>query len=125
MKKNDVYLIGMIILAAVAFLVAMRLWRRHNDTGNGMVEVTVDGEVYGTYPLEQDLVEQIMLENGDYNLLQIRDGYAEVTDANCRDKICINHTRIRYRGETIVCLPHKVVVEIIGGEENDVDGVTH
>ena len=32
---------------------------------------------------------------------------------NCPDKICVNHAAISKKGETIVCLPHKVVVEVV------------
>ena len=37
-------------------------------------------------------------------------------DANCPDKICEGHNKISYKGETIVCLPHKVVIEIVADE---------
>ena len=45
-------------------------------------------------------------------------------DANCPDKICEGHQKISYKGETIVCLPHKVVIEIVTDDsENELDVV--
>ena len=42
-------------------------------------------------------------------------------DADCPDKICINMGTIRKKGQTIICLPHKLVVEITDGKEMDTD----
>ncbi|MCR5754593.1 MAG: NusG domain II-containing protein [Acetatifactor sp.] len=125
MKKNDIYLICIILIAAVGLVIFMRIWQRTNDSDSARAVVTIDGQEYGTYPLNKNITEKITQENGEYNLLQIRDGYVEVLEASCRDKICVNHKHIHYQGETIVCLPNKVVVEIVGGEENDIDGATH
>ena len=42
-----------------------------------------------------------------------------MTDADCPDKLCVKTGRISKTGETIVCLPHRVVVEIIGAAADD------
>ena len=46
--------------------------------------------------------------------------------ADCKDQICADHKAIEKSGETIVCLPHKVVIEIQSedGKEQELDGVT-
>lgn len=46
--------------------------------------------------------------------------------ADCKDQICADHKAIEKSGETIVCLPHKVVIEIRSedGKEQELDGVT-
>ena len=45
-------------------------------------------------------------------------------EANCPDEICVHHKPISKNGETIVCLPNKVVVVIKNGIEREVDGGT-
>ena len=80
-----------------------------------------NGKIYQQIELEQNNTIKIEQENGDYNEVVIQDGYVWMTDADCPDKLCVKHNKIHYNHETIVCLPHKVVVEIIGGEENTVD----
>ncbi|CCZ53222.1 putative uncharacterized protein [Clostridium sp. CAG:75] len=43
--------------------------------------------------------------------------------ADCPDKICVHHKGIRSNGETIICLPHKVIVTIQSSKTGDLDGV--
>ena len=58
--------------------------------------------------------------------MQIKDGKVTMKEADCRDQICADHKAIEKSGETIVCLPHKVVIEIKSenGKEQELDGVT-
>lgn len=44
--------------------------------------------------------------------MEIKDGYADCTEADCRDGLCVNQKKISKVNETIVCLPHKVIIEI-------------
>lgn len=125
MKKNDIILIISILVITLVAVLGLNIWQRQNTDDSAMAVVTIDGEEYASYPLSVNRTETIELPDGSYNVLNISDGYAEVTEASCRDQICVNHFHIHYSGETIVCLPNKVVVEIVGGEEDDVDGFTN
>lgn len=125
MKKNDIILIISILVLTLLAVLGLNIWQRQNTNDSAMAVVTIDGQEYGSYPLNENHTETIKLADGSYNILKISDGYAEVTEASCRDQICVNHFHIHYSGETIVCLPNKVVVEIVGGEEDDVDGFTN
>ena len=124
MKKNDVILIAVLLVVALLTAGGMRIWQMNNTKDTANVVVTIDGEVYGTYPLSEDRTERIELPDGSYNILIISDGYADVTEASCPDQICVKHNHIRYSKEAIVCLPNKVVVTVEGGEDNDIDGST-
>ncbi|NLL78090.1 MAG: NusG domain II-containing protein [Clostridiales bacterium] len=120
-KKNDLILTGIILIIALAAILFMTLTREEG----GVVVVTVDGEVYKTLPLDEDTTLLIGDEQGDYNVLKIEDGEAAMTEANCPDKICVMHRSIHYDHESIICLPHKVAVEIQNGEESNVDIITN
>lgn len=124
MKKNDVIMIGIIVVIALATWVGVNLYGEQN-TKDAQAVVTVDGEVYGSYPLSEDREVKIEAESGGYNLLIIEDGAASIEEASCPDKICVNHKPVDKTGETLVCLPNKVVVEIQNGEEADVDASTN
>jgi hypothetical protein len=118
MKKNDFFLIGIVLLVSFALMGWHYL---KTDSGKGSVVVTVDGEHYGTYDLD---TEQTVNIQGT-NTLQIKNKSAIITDADCPDKICVYHKPITRNGESIICLPNKIVVSIEKGERRILDGVTN
>ena len=125
MKKNDLILIAVILVVTLASIAGIRAWQFNNTKGFATAVVTIDGAVYGKYPLSEDVTQRIELSDGSYNILNISGGFAQVSEASCPDQICVKHNHIKYAGETIVCLPNKLVVEIEGGEDNGIDGSTH
>ena len=116
MKKNDLILAAVVILAAAAILV-FQFFRQ--DSGEHYVEVTVDGEVFGTY----DLAEDQTVEIDGTNRLVIKDGAARMEWADCPDQICVNHRAVSREGESIICLPNQVVISVTDGEEAELDGI--
>ena len=118
MKKNDWILVAVIlVLAGIGFFIYISLGRQ----SAGIVKVTVDGELFGTYSLEKEY--EIKINNTNH--LMIKDGQADMVEANCPDQICVNHQKISKNKETIVCLPNKVIVEIVGGEDTELDVVAN
>lgn len=45
-------------------------------------------------------------------IMVIEDGKVYMQEADCPNQICVHHTPISHRGETIVCLPNRIVIEI-------------
>jgi hypothetical protein len=116
MKRTDLILIGIILVLAAAGL----FYINANKTNGDKVVIKVQGEVYKELPLNKDTTLEIQGLGGT-NILVIKDGYADMTDADCPDKLCVQQSRISKDGESIICLPHQVVVEIESSETNDVD----
>lgn len=52
-----------------------------------------------------------------YNLLAVSGTHVWMEAADCRDQICVHHIPIADGGESIICLPHKLAVEIVGGAD--------
>ena len=125
MKRNDIILIAVIMIVTLVTMAGMRIWQKSSTSDSAVAVVTIDGSVYGTYPLSEDVTERIGLADGSYNILTISGGYADVVEASCPDQICVHHNHIRYSGESIVCLPNKLIVEIKGGEDNRIDASTY
>lgn len=88
------------------------------------ITVTVDGQLYGTYTLSEAREIPIELDGGISNVIVIEDGAAYMKDADCPDKLCMRQGAISRDGQTIVCLPHKLVVEVIGGEKEAYDSIS-
>jgi len=123
-KKNDIILIGAILLLALAAYMGVSLFQSAN-TRNPEAVVLIDGKEYGSFPLDADVVERIELSDGSYNVLVIKDGKADVVEASCPDGICVNHRAVSKQNQSITCLPNKLVVEIRNGEESEVDAITN
>ena len=113
-RRNDLIFIALLLAVVVLAGAGMYFLRGEGDT----VTVTVDGALHGTYPLSQDTVVEITTDYG-YNRLVIRDGKATMEAADCPDGICADHRPISRVGESIVCLPHKVVATVFSAEPTD------
>lgn len=123
-RKNDIILIAVILVLALASYVGIRYYQGIS-TREATAVVTVAAKEYGRFLLNRDTTERIELPDGSYNILEIRNGKADVTEASCPDGICVHHQAIYRQKESIVCLPNKVVVEIENGEESVVDSVAN
>ena len=118
--KNDIYLAA--VFAAVSLLLfALFFLLPGTQKGNTAV-VTIDGREYGRYDLTEDQTVIIENEHGR-NVILISNNTLQMTEADCPDKYCVSKGTISNVGETVVCLPHRLVAEIIseGGEEPLVD----
>lgn len=109
-RKNDLIFITALLVILTLSGLAFFLCREEGD----VVAVEIDGKEYGTYTLSEDRTIEIRTgENGEeLNRLVIRDGKAFVEIATCPDGICAAHKPISREGESIVCLPHRVVITV-------------
>lgn len=116
-RKADIILGILLILVGLASTYAVT---RDHNTGD-MVYVLVDGKTYGYYSLLEDQTVEIH-ENDNINKITIKDGCVSMDFSNCSNQDCVQHRSISKTSESIVCLPHKVVVEI-HGEEAELDAI--
>ena len=123
MKKRDIILVVCVIAAALILYAVLKL--TSGESGSQAV-VTIDGDVYGTYSLDTPQEIEIETEYGT-NVLCIEDGEIYMVEADCPDGYCISQGKISRGNETIVCLPHKLVVTISSDEEqeDDFDAITN
>ena len=115
--RNDVILIVSVLLVSVVALVYLFVFRKQGDT----VKVTVDGKLYGTYSLSQNHSENIHTgQNGEeLNRFVINDGKVYMEKASCPDGICVAHRSVFRDGESIVCLPNRVVITVISDSSDE------
>lgn len=108
--KNDFILIGTVIVLAAIFIVLFTLLAKKGKT----VEIIVDGKTQYSYNLnDKDEIVVLTGESDEFqNTVIIDDGKVYIESANCPDKICVAHKPISKEGQTIVCLPHKLVVAV-------------
>lgn len=114
MKKKDIILGIGIIAAALLMLLVLQINR--GEEGN-RIQVILDGKIYGTYSLEKNQVIEIE-EGSFYNKIRVEDGKAYMEEANCPDGCCEEQGKISRHTQTIVCLPHKLVVEVLEADND-------
>lgn len=108
--RRDLLLAGsLLLLAGVLFFLF-----RPGGRGAWAV-VTADGAEVARYPLDEDRTVRLGDDTG-YNILQIAGGAAAVIEADCGDHTCVRTGEISREGERIVCLPHKLMIRIEGGD---------
>ena len=121
-KKWDIIII--ILLVTLSFLpeliLGVILKKDYKET---YAQITIEGKVYKNIPLSthkgQDTIE-IKTKYG-LNVVELKDNKIAIIDADCPDKICMKPGFIESVGENLVCLPHKLMVEVKG--ETSEDGV--
>ena len=128
-QKNDIKLVVVLLVIGFVIMGIMQLLKQEG----GEAIVTVDGEEIASYSLDKNGSYEITGGDGGKNTLVIEDGQAYMSQADCPDELCVKTGRVQYDGETIVCLPHKVVVTIqsdekakvkeSGNSEMDIDAV--
>lgn len=113
MKKRDFLFAFLVILLAAASFWAIKLCQKGADT----VRITVDGELF----CEKSLYENCEIDINGTNTAVIENGSVYMKSATCPDKLCIGQGRAKDSSKRIICLPNKVVIEVI--KKSDVDTV--
>ena len=118
-KKKEMIAVLILIIIAVVSFVCIKFFAE----GKGKyVKVYVNEKLTKTFDLKKDREYFIETKLG-YNLLIIKNEKARILDADCPNKICVDKGYISKNGESIICLPHNVVVTIESSEEKEVDAV--
>ena len=94
------------------------------DAETNQEESNVNGTETARYSLAEDAEIRLESENGGYNILVIKNGKADITEASCPDHVCVDQRAISKTGEAITCLPNKTVITIDSKEEAEIDFVS-
>lgn len=112
-RKNDIVFIGVLFFSVCIIGIVFLIFSKAGDT----VTVTVGKTFYGEYSLDEDCVVEIRTDDA-YNILVIENGRAYIREASCPDGICSAHHPISRDGESIICLPNRVVITVSAKTEN-------
>jgi Uncharacterized protein conserved in bacteria len=120
-KKNDFLLIGAVLLICLIAVCIMNVTKKE---GSKLV-ITVDGKIYDTLDLNKNTTYTVKGTDGAYNTFEVKDGTVQMLEASCPDKLCVHQKKIRYHHQTIVCLPNKVVLQVISDKKSNVDMIAN
>lgn len=115
--RADIILLIVLVAAGLAATAYLAM----SGHEGGRVRIESDGKEFATYSLYEDREVVVKSKNGT-NTVVIESARVYVKDASCKNQICANHPSINHSGETIVCLPNRLLVTIEGrgGDEPDV-----
>lgn len=113
LKKLDFVIIGVLILITLVSSAAAII-STSKKYENLYVNIEVDGKPYSRVPLSNRNDKIKIQTSYGSNIVEIESGKVHIYDADCPDKICIKDGFISKPGQILVCLPHKVVIQIVG-----------
>ena len=112
-QKFWLFLIGALLLVSAAASVLIFRGRAEASAAR----IYQDGECIRTIELDRvDAPFSFTVEwEGGYNLIEVERGRIRISAADCPDQICVNQGWISDSTVPIVCLPHKLMIEIVSG----------
>ncbi|GAA0340060.1 NusG domain II-containing protein [Oceanobacillus sp. FSL W7-1293] len=117
LKPWDVILVILLVLLSflpVGIFVLQQSQYAEEDSVNVAV-ITVDNEIVEEIQLTGNTETreiEIEISDHDNNIIEVDNERIHIKSATCSDQICVRTGYISRPGQTIVCLPHKLVVEI-------------
>ena len=123
MKKHKfdiIIVISLIFVAAVSWIIINNIYQSKGS----YIEIIVSEKVKDTLPLDKD-TEYRVAEKDFMNVIKIKDGQVYMEAADCPDELCVKQGKISKNGQSIICLPHKVVVRVVSADDSDVDADTN
>mgnify|MGYP000846727659 FL=1 len=124
MKKGDLIIIVILAVALISWFIINNPGTVENER---QIVIETNGDLYKAITMEEGMEQQefhIELENGKYIDIVVDENGAYVKDVVCPDKVCQKTGLINRVGQSIVCLPNRVVVYIEGQEESEIDGIS-
>ncbi len=116
MKKGDYVVI--VVLAVIIFLSFLVFLPEKGEGKSTTAVIKVDGELYKEIKLTDNYNNFIEINSKfGYNKIDILGKRVKITEADCEDKLCKNMGEIESPGQSLVCLPNRLIVYIEGDTE--------
>ncbi len=105
------------LLLAAVVLSAGFIFLKKEKPSAPVARITRDGELLREIPLDE--VEEsysfVVEDELGSNTILVEPGRIRVSEADCPDQVCVNQGFISDGTVPVVCLPHKLMIEIVGG----------
>lgn len=120
MKKADIFLIIFFIISSISL--SFYLTYDTIDYNSKYLIVKVDNEILvkRDLPVDGKVVIPIETQYG-INIIEINKNVVKIIESDCYNQICVHDGEISEVGDVLVCLPHKLVVEIKGNSDSEID----
>lgn len=108
LKKWDILLFAMpILIGVVTFLMIFTF-----NSNDKIAIVEIDNVVVAEVPLDGSFSGQIDVQPKYHNKIVVRDGKIGVETADCKDNVCVNTGFIDKVGQSVICVPSKLIITV-------------
>ena len=121
-RRGDVIIVVVLMIASFLPLGVFSYRQATADEATIQAVVKVDGEIVKVFDLVDDGETEIFHYHDDHgheNTIVRNGASVEMIEANCGDQVCVRMNAIDAVGETILCLPHRLLVEVTSDEPVD------
>lgn len=118
MNKSDIKLVVILVIIVFGIFVLINITKK----AGSMAEVYYKDKLVLTIDLNIDSEYKVDGELGDV-VLEVKDKKIRVKSENSPRNICSKEGYIGDSSRTLICLPNKVIVKIVG--ESEIDGVVY
>jgi hypothetical protein len=114
------------ILIAIILSLSLFLFARQASVPctKGYVRVIQDSKQVREFRSDKDGIYNFPVKYGTMRI-ELKGGAVRVAEAECPQQLCVNSGWIRQAGQSIVCVPNRIIIELQGGPAIPYDGVTH
>jgi len=124
MKKGDKIIFISILIIFIISSVYTFFYFNYNNDGN-IATVKKDGKIIETIDLSKVLNKEYIIEDNNVKaIIQVNNGKIRFKYSNCENKLCEKSGYIYIKGQFVVCLPNKIMIEIIK-KEDDIDDLSY
>lgn len=116
LKPGDFLIV--VILLIISFTPFFMVHNSKKEGNQVIAIVKVNNRQVKKLSLDHDQKWQYQ-KGGKINIVQVKNHKIRAIDANCKDQVCVKEGWKSKSGDTIVCLPHKFLVEL--KNENQID----
>lgn len=117
-QKGDIFAVIIVLLIAVCIGLAFVPFSKESQ--DAAVQIWQDGRLMKELPLDKNRSIEVAKEY--HNVITIKDGKVSISESDCPGEDCVHSGWIGTVGRSIVCLPNRVEVRIVGSQD-DVDFV--
>jgi hypothetical protein len=131
-KRWDIIITLVLVLLSFLPIAIFTYYQNEKTANNGdtgyVAVITVDNEEVRRVPLTGNTKNEIFdihITDDDFNTIEVREDRIRIKGATCYDQVCVQMGFISKPGETVVCLPHRLVIEVqsMDGNENPEDEI--
>lgn len=122
-RADKILTAGVIVLVLVAFFFNSKVFSTGSKDGATAV-IKVQGKVVMTVDLYQgENKDTFTLEGKHYpETVEVENGSIRIIESPCPDQICVKRGWIDTPGESIICVPNEIVIDIESGK-NSIDEI--